>query len=325
MNLSYLACGMLLLSPFVFPIKETNLPVVKKAAVAVALVFKSTDAGQSWQNISEGLPQTWQADNIPAEGFFADDNGLFVRAGTGVYQNKQASGTWNKEIFPAKQVSITPGRSGIFAYNSSGDFLHKITGTLTWSPVYTNFKYSGVRSIFETEKGTVLIGSDYGLFKSGDRGKTWKALSAGAMIMKIVESNGILLATGRDGILRSSDDGESWDRVLHKGGVGIQVERIEGGFAAIVYDTKLNARIIRASYDGGKTWQPVDIGLKPDPLIASIVELGGSFYCGHPDGVYKSSDKGKTWKLIFASVDNLVFNLFVSGNVLYAIPRNGGC
>ena len=140
----------------------------------------------------------------------------------------------------------------------------------------------------------------------------------------MVESNGVLMATSRGGILRSTDDGENWDRVLNEGGVGIDVEPIKGGFAAIIANTQLMARTVRTSYDGGETWQPIDSGLPADLRIASIIEVGEYFFCGHPAGIFKSSDKGKTWKLLLPSVENKVFNLSVSGNVIYAIPRPGG-
>ena len=51
--------------------------------------------------------------------------------------------------------------------------------------------------------------------------------------MKIVESNGVLMATSQKGIIRSTDDGENWALVISEGGVGIAVEQIKGGFAAI--------------------------------------------------------------------------------------------
>jgi photosystem II stability/assembly factor-like uncharacterized protein len=35
--------------------------------------------------------------------------------------------------------------------------------------------------------------------------------------MKLVASNGVLLAASQGGILRSTDDGEHWDRVLNEG------------------------------------------------------------------------------------------------------------
>jgi photosystem II stability/assembly factor-like uncharacterized protein len=82
---------------------------------------------------------------------------------------------------------------------------------------------------------------------------------------------------------------------------------------------------VRASYDGGKTWQAIDAGLPPSMKISSIIQMGDYFFCGHPNGIYRSRDKGKTWQLILPSIENKVFNLSVSGNVIYAIPSAGGC
>jgi photosystem II stability/assembly factor-like uncharacterized protein len=82
---------------------------------------------------------------------------------------------------------------------------------------------------------------------------------------------------------------------------------------------------VRTSYDGGVTWQAIDEGLPAQLSISSIVQLGGDLFCGHPDGIYRSADKGKTWKLLLPSKDGKVFNLTVSGNVIYAIPRAAGC
>ena len=143
--------------------------------------------------------------------------------------------------------------------------------------------------------------------------------------MKIVESNGVLMATSQVGIIRSTDGGENWDVVISEGGVGIAVERIQGGFAAITYNTTSETRRVRTSYDGGKTWQSIDAGLPASSSIASIVQVGDDFYCGHPSGIFRSSDKGKTWELLRPSIKNKVFILSVSGNVIYAIPRNEGC
>ncbi|MCW3106200.1 MAG: glycosyl hydrolase [Segetibacter sp.] len=143
--------------------------------------------------------------------------------------------------------------------------------------------------------------------------------------MKLVESNGVLVATSMRGIIRSTDDGENWALVISEGGVGIAVERIQGGFAAITFNTQSNTRRVRTSYDGGKTWQPIDAGLPAQLSIASIIQVGENFFCGHPTGIFRSSDKGRTWKLLLPSIEGKVFNLSVSGNVIYAMPRDGGC
>lgn len=141
----------------------------------------------------------------------------------------------------------------------------------------------------------------------------------------VVASEGVLIATGQKGIRRSTDNGEHWQWVISEGGVGIAVEQIKGGFAAITYNTATDSRRVRTSYDGGKTWQAIDAGLPPDRSIASIIQLGENFFCGHPAGIYRSTDKGKTWKLLLPSIKDKVFNLSVSGNVIYAVPKSGGC
>ena len=156
--------------------------------------------------------------------------------------------------------------------------------------------------------------------------------------MKMVESNGVLLAASTQGILRSTDDGENWDRVISKGGAGIAVERIDGGFAAIAYNTITQTNRIHISLDGGKSWNAVGEGLQlscsssfikqtgllqPSMHISSIKQVGGYLICGRPDGIFRSSDMGKTWKLLLPSVENRGFKLSVSGNVIYAISNKG--
>lgn len=194
-----------------------------------------------------------------------------------------------------------------------------------WLPIYMNFQQKQVNTIFETAGGSVFIGTNDGLFKSTNSGNTWKQVHAGGSVTKLVESNGVLLATSQKGILRSTDDGENWDWVISEGGIGIAVAHIKGGFAAITYNTVSKTRRMRTTYDGGKTWQPIDAGLPANLSITSIIQVGEYFFCGHPTGIFRSSDKGKTWKLLRPSIESKVFSLSVSGDVIYAIPLNGGC
>src|SRR6186713_3145672 len=51
------------------------------------IVFKSTDGGQTWQDISKGLPENLQKDSIRGTSFFANDKGLFLRVGDGLYHS----------------------------------------------------------------------------------------------------------------------------------------------------------------------------------------------------------------------------------------------
>jgi len=306
------------------------------------IVFKSTDGGQTWQDISKGLPENLREDGIRGNSFFANDKGLFLRAGNGLYHStpNATAPFWTKEIFPDEHSSIAPGKSGIFANNYWGVNLKKTDGTSVWSPIFELFQEPRIRTVFETAGGAIFIGTNRGFFKTANSGKTWKHVHAGGLVGNLTESDGVLLATSMRRIIRSTDNGETWAVVMSDTSVAFDVKQIKGGFAAITASSESGTRSLRTSYDAGKTWQPIDAGLqdKIDSIgrtwndrpflqrsMTSIIQVGENFFCTHPDGIFRSSDKGKTWKLLLPSIKNKVFNLFVSGNVIFAIPSKGGC
>jgi photosystem II stability/assembly factor-like uncharacterized protein len=313
-----------------------------KAGVA-NVVFKSTDGGQTWQDISKGLPENLQEDSIRGNSFFANEKGLFVRVANELYHST-ANATapfWTKAFSPDEHSSIAPGKSGISANNYWGVNLKNSNGTSVWSPIFENFHEPRIRSVFETAGGTIFIGIDRGFFKTDNNGKTWKHVHAGTLVGHLAESDGVLLAISNRRIIRSTDNGENWAVVTSEGSLAFDVKQVNGGFAALT-PTSANIRGVSTSYDGGKTWQPDDAGRQDKVVIdsifrtwndrpitqafqTSITQVGENFFSIHPDGIFKSSDKGKTWKLLLPSVKDKVFNLFVSGNVIYAIPSKGGC
>ncbi|SDL80062.1 BNR-Asp box repeat-containing protein [Daejeonella rubra] len=310
----------------------------------VRSVFKSTDGGQTWQDISEGLPEAEQPVN-----FFAGESDLYLQGNNAMYRLKSnlIAPVWEKVNVPDPQsASIAFNRSGIMAFNYKGQIYQKMHAKETWLPIHTNFNKHSMRTIFETSDGTVFLGFDHGLYKSTDKGKNWKQVQNEGWVMNIVESEGVLIATGQKGIMRSTDNGEHWQWVISEGGVGIAIERIEGGFAAISSNTKTQSRRIHISLDSGKTWQAIDEGLRPTLFISSIKQMGKYLVLGHPDGIFRTSDRGKTWKSVHSGVDEPVdknefkfvptwnsqvsepgnvFKIHVSGNALYAVAVSAGC
>ena len=71
--------------------------------------------------------------------------------------------------------------------------------------------------------------------------------------------------------------------------------------------------------------------------------MGKYLICGHPDGIFRSSDMGETWEIVHSIVDKQmviyggtwktidfgvnkkVFTIHVSGHTLYAVARGDGC
>ena len=345
MKIYSLAFLLLFLYPFVFPITDSQQKLNKNKSGVANIVFKSTDGGQTWQDISKGLPENLREDGIRGDSLFANDKGLFVRAGNELYHStpNATSPFWTKEIFPGEHSSIAPGKNGISAYNYWGVNLKKTNGTSVWSPIFDYSHEPRIRSVFETAGGTIFIGTDIGFFRSTDSGKTWKHVHAGSLVGHLAESNGVLVAISNRRIIRSTDNGENWEFVTSEGSVAFDVKQVNGGFAALT-PTSANIRGVSTSNDGGKTWQPDDAGRQDKVVIdsifrtwndrprvqafgTSIIQVGENFICTHPDGIFRSSDKGKTWKLLLPSVEDKGFYLFVLDNVIYAIPSKskGGC
>lgn len=306
---------------------------------APSILSQSTDGGMTWQNLGQGLPDSLQTNYV-----FAQDGEVYLGTeNKGLYHSGDpAMGLWQQEdiggivpnagdiVLNKRIMGIFPGRSGLYVTVAQGGFFRKIPGTGLWQPMTSEaLKYAMVNTVLENPDGTIFISCGNscgnGIYKSKDDGKTWKQVFSQGWVTGLVAAGDALVANGPQGLLRSTDGGEHWEVVLSEGGVGISVERIEGGFAAITYNTDSETRRIRTSADGGKTWQPIDTDLPPHASIASIVQVGKFLFCGHPDGIFRSADQGKTWTLILPSIGKKVFNLSVSGKMIYAVPRDGGC
>ncbi len=294
----------------------------KPGLAASQIIFQSADGGQTWQDVSAGLPG-----DLPVNCFKALNGEVLLGSDKGLYRSQitSAAPVWQKEFLLAARIEgVYSGRAGAYALSPGNGFFQNIAPGV-WMPVFAVLKEQSLRTLFESADGSIFVGCDRGIFKSADHGKTWKHVYENGWMIRIVESNGVLLCTSEEGILRSSDGGEHWDVVISEGGVGIEVDVIQGGFAAITYNTESKTRRIRISEDGGKTWQAIDAGLPPDANIASIKQVGEYFFCGHPAGIFRSADRGKTWELVLPTIEKKVFNLSVSGNLIFALPRNGGC
>jgi photosystem II stability/assembly factor-like uncharacterized protein len=341
----YILAFLLLFTVLSFSLLPDRNPDAKiEKAGTTKIVFRSLDGGQTWQDISEGLPESLPIDSVLRNSFFANDKGLFLRDANGLYRSTPnvTAPFWTKEILSDAHSSISPGKSGIVAYKYWGVNLNKTNGMSIWSPLFENLEGPGTRIFFETSGGAMFIGTNRGFFKTANDGKTWEHVYAGGLVGHLAESNGVLLAISMRKIIRSTDNGENWVVTTSEDSVTWDVKPIRGGFVAITASSESNTRRLSTSYDGGKTWQLMDVGphnkvfadsiwrnwdIRPNvqAFMTSITQIGDNLFCIHPKGIFRSSDKGKTWKLFLSSVENKVFNLFVSGNVIYAIPSKGGC
>lgn len=133
-------------------------------------------------------------------------------------------------------------------------------------------------------------------------------------------SHGTLLfaGTGSHGILRSKDNGASWDTVntgLTTTGINCFSKISDTLFAA--------SEGIFRSVDGGDTWTPVRSGL-PNRSVNAMLAYNGMVYAGTDTGVYYSSNYGDTWLAGNKGFNSQVISLAQMDTLLIAGTGNGG-
>ena len=180
-------------------------------------------------------------------------------------------------------------------------------------------------------KGTILAGTENGIFRSDDEGQTWKESSIGLTARHIRwmafhpdVSNLALAGTEPANIFVSKDGGESWRprpevtqlRDRFKWSLPYSPEAgCVRGFA--FHGTHIYAAVevggVLVTEDHGKTWRLAEgsdgkpnLSGPPEPFIYPDVhslEVHPSspdlVYAPTGGGFYRSSDGGKTWKLFY--------------------------
>ncbi|MFN0176391.1 MAG: WD40/YVTN/BNR-like repeat-containing protein [Saprospiraceae bacterium] len=309
----------------------------KAKPTANNIVFKSTDGGLTWQDVSAGLPI-----DLPIGRVLADGGELYLSSNKGLYHSSISTEApkWQKEISLGLEISgIFHGQTGPYVSSYEKGFFQKILGTEVLMPLHNNLKDKTVRTILETPDGTLFVGCESGLYKSTDAGNSWKQVIANDGINSIVEGDGVLICGTHKGLMRSTDAGEHWDSVLTEDGGAWNLGVIEGRFVSLTQGGDWQddpANRVRMSVDAGKTWQRIDenlasgkfifnneIGGDPVRSINDIKKAGNYLFCSCDAGIFRSADWGKTWEPVFTESGLKLLQLAVSGNVIYAVKVVG--
>jgi photosystem II stability/assembly factor-like uncharacterized protein len=269
-------------------------------------IYKSTDAGKTWTHLSglrggQGIPSLAVDPHDPNRVFAAVLGHPYgPNAERGIFLSTDGGQNWQKVLSKDENV----GGSDVEIDPSNPNVVYAALWELRLGPWEDANQYSG---------------SEGGLFKSTDGGKTWHPLTNG-LPKTIVQVNltiapsqssrlyasvaGARGETGMGsevGIYRSDDGGENWQRITTDprpagriGGGDLSMPRVDPKNPDIVYST---STVTMKSTDGGKTWMSFRGAPGGDdyqnmwinPNDPSIILLVGD------QGALVTVNGGKTW------------------------------
>ena len=287
----------------------TQAPSNPRLLVAGTLsgVFRSSDAGATWQLISP--PDSHEIHEVESLAVDPVDPKI-VYAGTWHLPWKTADGgkTWrnikkgvieDSDVFsiivdPAKPKTVfLSACSGIYKSVDGGDLFHKIEG------IPATARRTRVLMQDPEKHEVVYAGTTEGLYKTLDGGKTFKRMTDPDVVVNDVfvdpaNSDRVLLATDRGGVLASNDGGTSFTPA-NQGFSGRKVTAllVDRGNPARLYAGVVNDKSyggVFVSKDGGVGWDQISDGsgggLDGRDVFALAQAADGTVVAGTSHGIF---------------------------------------
>ena len=299
-------------------------------------VFRSTDFGAHWEQITEGLGNGFvRSFMVLSSG--STGNRIFAGTSLGVYYTTNEGDSWNS-LSPEFSDHGIPAMAGYV--DSKGDTVI-IVGTdiglycsvnngVSWNgPAHTGI-YSGpvmdlaaAPSCDSTGIINLYAGLAVGyLFRSTDNGSSWNPISPqlpGSAFKLLGVSGNKLFASGSNWIFKSTDNGSTWDTAS---GWSMGTNKTFAVGPVINGDTMLfaagNYPGIMLSTDNGDNWSRADSGLAA-MYILSIAAASGPvqnlrLFAATEGGVLFSADSGKTWQYTNDGLSGCLVKALISFN-----------
>lgn len=307
-------------------------------------VFRSTNGGQLWIDVTPSFS------NLNTSIYFISiiDSSVFVGGiafGTmGLVRSDDWGLTWNQDNqgIPTNTSLLQAGGivkvdTFLFAGMYSGGIFKRSKSDATWSlvsspqmlvqspPVYPSTYHLSVLGIIA--QGTTLFvqTSPVGLFRSTDRGTSWKQVTnnaGGGFDRRGLVKNGETLYMGGDnGVFISTDNGGFWN--TYHGNVFDAARLSSFAFVdTLVFTGQMNLGYgMLRSTDGGRFWTRINTGLTGSARnINKLATVGSTIFAGTAAGIYVSSDRGESWSAT-AFPNQYVSELHAHGSTLFAFSQ----
>ena len=266
-------------------------------------VFRSSDAGATWQLISpEGSREIHEVESVAID----PRNPEVIYAGTWHLPWKTADGGAHWEIIKQGLIVdsdvfsmvVDPDRpnilylsacSGIYKSENAGLRFRKIQG------IPSDARRTRVLRQDPNHLETVYAGTTEGLYKTTDGGRTFRRMTGADVIVNDVyvdpaDPQRVLLATDRGGVLTSENAGETFEPTNQ----GFSARKVEAlivdrqdpmrVYAGVVNDKEYGG--VFASTDGGAKWKHLADGLGGRDVFALAQSPDGEILAGTNSGIF---------------------------------------
>jgi photosystem II stability/assembly factor-like uncharacterized protein len=266
-------------------------------------VFRSTDSGQTWTQISPSASrEIHEVESLAVDP--ADPDTLYAGTWHLPWKTTDGGKSWanikqgiidDSDVFsiildPANPKTVfLSACSGIYKSESAGARFRKIQG------IPSTARRTRVLRQDPANPGVVYAGTTEGLYKTTDGGKTFQSLTASDLIVNDVfvdprDSNHVLLATDRGGVLVSQDAGATFtasNRGFSQRKVAallVDAQKPSRLYAGVVNDKGFGGVFL--STDGGDTWAQTASGLDGRDIYALAQSADGTVLAGTSHGIF---------------------------------------
>jgi photosystem II stability/assembly factor-like uncharacterized protein len=185
--------------------------------------------------------------------------------------------------------------SGIYKSETAGDLFHKIQG------IPFSARRTRVLKQDPSHPEVVYAGTTEGLWKTADAGRTWKRITSANVIVNDVlvdmhNSQHILLATDRSGVMASNNGGLSFERsntgFAHRQVAALAIDPKDQNtlYTGLVNDKEYGGVFV--SHDQGAHWSQLSTGLAGRDVF-SLRKSGPHLLAGTSGGVFELEKIGK--------------------------------
>ncbi len=322
-------------------------------------IYKSTDGGDSWTRLSEGLPANWGAQGrISVAVAPSDSNRVYAMitrrcdengggaSMRGAYRSDDAGATWT--TLPLENIQASYGwylsiiqvdpEDADEVYFGGLSVQRSLDGGSTWTNVTT--PHVDIHAFAWTANGHLLCGNDGGLHRSRSQGDRWQALNEGLGTIQFYaglsthpDNPEVFFGGTQDnGSNLRQASGITWRQVLGGDGGWTQINQDNPGFVYAEFQGTGN--LYRSTTGGGGGYNLSNIGINGGdrncflpPYVIDPGDPTRMLYGTHR--VFESTNRGASWTRITGDLtkgDGAIRCLAIApsdSSYVYAVTNDG--